>query len=63
MEKKICEICGLESKPEDLLIHRIIPEEVARQAGISDLRTVLLCTNCSNEFQSFCSKKSACFKL
>ena len=31
--------------------------EVDRQDGILDIRTVLLCTNCSSEFYSFCSKK------
>ena len=57
MEKKTCEICGYTSKPEDLLIHRIVPEEVATQVGILDTRTVLLCINCSNEVQAFYSKK------
>ena len=56
MEKKSCGICGYEGKPEDLVIHRIVPEEVARQAGILDTRTVLLCINCSNEFQTFTKK-------
>ena len=57
MKAKTCEICGRESKPEDLVIHLVVPEEVARQAGILDTRTVLLCINCSNEVQAFYSKK------
>ena len=57
MEKKICEICGYEGKPEDLVIRRIAPGEVDRQDGILNIRTVLLCTNCSDEFYSYCSKK------
>lgn len=57
MVKKICEICGHESKPENLVIHRIVPEEVARQAGIIDLRTALLCFNCNSEIQDWYRKK------
>ena len=57
MEKKTCERCGYEGKPGDLVIHRIVPEEVAGEAGIMDVRTVLLCINCSNEVQAFYSKK------
>ncbi|MFC1951872.1 hypothetical protein ACFLYI_02375 [Chloroflexota bacterium] len=57
MEKKICEICGYEGNPKDLVIRRIAPGKVDRQAGIFDIRTVLLCTNCSNEWYSFCSQK------
>ncbi|MFC1861638.1 hypothetical protein ACFLYL_05155 [Chloroflexota bacterium] len=57
MEKKICEICGYDGNPEDLVIRRIAPGKVDRQDGIFDIRTVLLCTNCSDEWYSFCSKK------
>ena len=56
MEKKTCDKCGRGNQPEDLVIHRIVPKEVARQAGILDTRTVLLCINCSNEFQIFSKK-------
>jgi len=57
MKKKICEICGHESDIENLVIHRIIPEEITSQAGILDTRTILLCINCSHKFQVFCSGK------
>lgn len=57
MEKKTCEICGYTSKPEDLLIHRVVPEEVATQAGILDTRTVVLCINCCNELQAWYLKR------
>ena len=57
MEKKACEICGRETDPEDLVIHHIIPEEIASQAGILDTRTILLCIDCSHKFQTFCSGK------
>ena len=57
MEKKACEICGREANPEDLVIHRIVPEEIASQAGILDTRTILLCIDCSHKFQAFCSSK------
>ncbi len=55
MENKACEICGRETSPEDLVIRRIIPEEIASQVGILDTRTVLLCIDCSHKFQAFYS--------
>ncbi len=57
MEIKICEICGYASKPEDLVIHPIVPKEVASQFGILDTRTVLLCINCYNELQTWYLKR------
>ena len=57
MEKKVCEICGYARKPEDLIIHQIVPEEVATQAGISYPETVVLCINCRNEIQTWYDKK------
>ena len=56
MEKKTCEKCGRGNNPEDLVIHRIVPEEVAKQAGIMDARTISLCINCSNDYQIFTKK-------
>ena len=57
MAEKTCELCGYARKPEDLVIHRIIPEEVVKQAGIIDTRTVVLCLNCSHEVQDWYRKK------
>lgn len=57
MERKICEICGCMVNSGDLVIHRIVPKEVARQAGILDTRTVVLCINCSNQVQTWYNKK------
>lgn len=57
MEKKTCEICGYTSKHEDLVIYRIVPEEIATQAGILDKRKVVLCTNCCNELQAWYLKR------
>jgi len=55
--KKTCEICGREGKPEDLVIYRIVPEEVAKQAGVIDLRTALLCFTCGSEIQDWYRKR------
>jgi len=57
MWEKTCDICGHAVNPEDLVIHRIIPEEVARQAGIFDFRTATLCPDCSNEVQTWYGKR------
>jgi len=57
MGKKACEICRREANAEDLVIHHVIPEEIASQVGILDTRTVLLCIDCSHKFQAFCSSK------
>lgn len=56
--KKACEICGYTSRPRSLVTYRIIPEEVAIQAGILDSRTVVLCISCSMEVQAWCAKKA-----
>jgi len=55
--EKTCEICGYVSKPEELVIHRIIPEEVAKQAGILDVGKIVLCINCGNQVQDWYTKK------
>lgn len=57
MREKTCDICGHVVNPEDVVIHRIIPDEVARQAGIFDFRTATLCTDCSNEVQTWYGKR------
>ena len=57
MREKTCDICGHLVNPEDVVIHRIIPAEVARQAGIFNFRTATLCTDCSNEVQTWYEKR------
>ena len=57
MQRKSCEICGYSSNPEGLVVHRIVPKEVARQAGILDLRSAVLCINCSKEVETWYSKR------
>jgi len=57
MWEKTCHICGHAVNSEDVVIHRMIPEEVARQAGIYDFRTAVLCPNCSNEVQAWYKKR------
>ena len=57
MLDKTCDICEHAVNPEDVVIHRIIPDEVARQAGIFDFRTATLCPDCSNEVQTWYGKR------
>jgi hypothetical protein len=57
MREKTCDICGHGVNSEDVVIHQIIPEEVARQAGIYDFRTAALCPDCSNEVQAWYGKR------
>lgn len=57
MREKTCDICGHVVNAEDVVVHRIIPEEVARQAGIYDFRTATLCPDCSNEVQAWYGKR------
>ena len=57
MLEKTCNICGQAVNSKDVVIHRMIPEEVARQAGIYDFRTAVLCPNCSNEVQAWYEKR------
>ena len=57
MGEKTCDICGNAVNSEDVVIHRMIPEEVARQAGIYDFRIAVLCSNCSNEVQTWYKKR------
>jgi len=59
MKKKACEICGYTGKPADLVIHRIVPEEVTSQAGIVEVRQAVLCINCSYQAQTWCNKKDS----
>lgn len=57
MPRQICEICGRTVNPEDVVRHRIVPEEVVRQAGILDLRTATLCRLCGSQIQDWYNKK------
>jgi hypothetical protein len=36
-----------------MVVHRIIPEEIARQAGIYDFRTAALCRRCTDEIETW----------
>jgi hypothetical protein len=55
--RKICEICGCAVNSGELVIHQIVPEKVAKQAGILDTRTAVLCYNCGNQIQDWYDKK------
>jgi hypothetical protein len=41
-----CEACGRSLEADNTVIHRIIPEEISREANVLDLRTVALCHSC-----------------
>ncbi|MFQ5997354.1 MAG: hypothetical protein ACE5KP_07025 [Dehalococcoidales bacterium] len=41
----------------DLVRHQIVPEEVVKQAGISEPRIATLCIDCRNEIQAWNSKR------
>lgn len=57
MQRKSCEVCGHAVDPGELVIHRIIPEEITKQAGILDARKVVLCHNCGSQVQDWYNKK------
>jgi hypothetical protein len=57
VQRKTCEVCGHAAEAGELVIHRIVPEEVAKQAGIVDLRTGLLCFTCSRGLQDWYNKR------
>jgi hypothetical protein len=57
VQRKICEVCGCAVSPGELVIHRIVPEEIAKQVGILDVRKVVLCLNCGNQIQDWYNKR------
>ena len=57
MQRKTCGVCGHTVELGELIIHRIVPEEIAGQAGILDVRKVVLCLNCGNQIQDWYNKK------
>ena len=57
MRKKTCAICGRKMSFGDWVMQEIVPEEVVKQAGISEPRTVTLCIDCHNEVQTWYSKR------
>jgi len=57
VQRKACEVCGNTVDPGELVIHRIVPEEIAGQAGILDVRKVVLCLSCGNQIQDWYNKR------
>lgn len=57
MKRKACEACGYRGKLRAVVVHRIVPEEVAEQDGASDSGNALLCANCLTELYVWYSKK------
>jgi len=59
MKRKTCEVCGCRGTAEDMVVHRVIPEEIAKEAGVSDSGAVVLCINCRNELDTWYSRRVA----
>lgn len=57
MRERICRTCGCSLDRENLVRHKIVPEPVASEAGMSGARTVVLCPSCSQEVQNWYAKK------
>jgi len=57
VRERTCQTCGCSLSQENLVRHRIVPEPVATEAGISGARTVALCPSCSQEVQNWYAKK------
>ncbi len=52
-----CEACGHSLETNTAIIHQVIPEEIRREANISDLRTVALCHTCYHMLEDWNLKK------
>ena len=55
--QKPCEICGYASQLGAVAQHRLIPEDVTKQAGMPKSKTVSLCCNCHFELDAWYRKK------
>jgi hypothetical protein len=53
---KTCTACKHRGEPGDIVVHHILPQDVAEQAGL-DVGTVNLCTNCRIELYAWLSRK------
>jgi len=49
----VCELCGHVTQLGALEIHRIVPQEVTEQTGISATATATLCHNCHKEIHDW----------
>ena len=57
MEIENCEACGHSIEADATIVHQVIPEEIRREANISDLRTVALCHTCYHMLEDWNLKK------
>lgn len=57
MKTRVCAVCGYQGKTKDIILHRIIPEEVVEEGEMSASGTVELCINCRNELFTWYSRK------
>jgi len=56
VKMKTCTACKHRGEPGDIVVHHILPQDVAEQAGL-DVGTVNLCTNCRIELYAWLSRK------
>lgn len=52
-ENEICDVCEREVDATAVTIHRIVPEGITKEAGISDSETVRLCINCRDDIHAW----------
>ena len=57
VKMKTCMACKHRGQPGDIVVHHILPQDVAEQAGIADVGTVNLCTHCRIELYAWLSRK------
>jgi hypothetical protein len=57
MTRKVCEACGYRGEARAIVEQRVIPQDIAEEAGISDSGKVTLCNNCRNELYIWYSRK------
>ena len=57
MGKQHCEFCKCILHENNSILHHIVPEEIAKQAGLHDLKTVRLCLHCCNEVMAWYNER------
>jgi hypothetical protein len=53
MELVKCDACGLKQETELTVVHKIVPDDIAKRYGITESATVTLCIYCSNEIREW----------
>jgi hypothetical protein len=56
IDKNLCEICGSRTEPAAMVSYRIVPDDIAENAGISDVAVVKLCPDCRRDLDRWYSR-------